>query len=63
MKTTLKEIKYIINNQTFLIRDPEKGDPVTPCMDVYESKIQYDRILEKLKLIIVVVVAVLATST
>ena len=34
--------------------DTEKGDPVTPCMDVYKSKIQSDGSLDKLKLIIVV---------
>ena len=33
-KETLKDIKNIINNKTFLMDDPEKGDPVTPCMDV-----------------------------
>ena len=31
-----------------------KGEPVTPCMDVYKAKIQSDGSLEKLKLIIVV---------
>ena len=34
--------------------DPEKGDPVTTCMDVYKAKIQYNGTLDKLKLIIVV---------
>ena len=34
--------------------DQEKGDPVTPCMYVYKSKIQYDGSRDKLKLIIVV---------
>ena len=29
------------------------GEPVTPCMDVYKSKIQYDGSLDKLKLRIV----------
>ena len=33
--------------------DPEKGYPVTPCMDVYKANIQYDGSLDKLKLIIV----------
>ena len=36
------------------MEDPRKGEPVTPCMDVYKSKIQYDVIIYKLKLIIVV---------
>ena len=39
MKVTLKEIKNIINNQTFMIEDPKDGEPVTPCMDVYKAKI------------------------
>ena len=43
-----------INNQNFLVEDPENGEPVTPCMDVYKAKIQSDGIVDKLKLIIVV---------
>ena len=35
LKSTLKEIKNLINNQTFLIEDQNEGKPVTPCMDVY----------------------------
>ena len=54
LKENLKEIKNIINNQTFLIEDQNEGEPVTPCMDVYKSKIQSDGILDKLKLRIVV---------
>ena len=50
----MKEIKNLINNHNFLIEDTEKYDPVTPCMDVYKSKIQSDGSLEKLKLIIAV---------
>ena len=34
--------------------DPEKSEPVTPFMDVYKAKIQYNGSLDKLKLIIVV---------
>ena len=34
LKATLKEIKNLINNQTFVIEDPEDGEPVTPCIDV-----------------------------
>ena len=30
--------------------DPEKGYPVTPCMDVYKANIQSDGSLEDLKL-------------
>ena len=34
LKATLKEIKNLINNQTFIIEDTKDGEPVTPCMDV-----------------------------
>ena len=34
--------------------DPEKGDPVTPCMDFYKAKMKSDGSLDKLKLRIVV---------
>ena len=54
LKETLKEIKNRINNQTFLVEDQNEGEPVTPCMDVYKAKIQYDGSLDKLKLRIVV---------
>ena len=54
MKATLKKIKNIINNQTFMIDDPKDGEPVTPCMDVYKAKIQSDGSPDKLKLRIVV---------
>ena len=53
-KETVKEIKNLINNQTFLIEDPKDDEPVTPCMDVYKAKIQFDGNLDKLKLRIVV---------
>ena len=53
-KATLKEIKNLINNQTFIIEDPKDGETVTPCMDVYKAKIQSDGSLDKLKLRIVV---------
>ena len=54
LKETLKEIKNLINNQTFLVEDPKKDEPVTPCMDVYKAKIQSDGSLDKVKLRIVV---------
>ena len=38
LKATLKEIKNLINNQTFMIEDPKDCEPVTPCMDVYKEK-------------------------
>ena len=34
LKATLKEIKNLINNQTFLIEDQNEGELVTPCLDV-----------------------------
>ena len=54
LKSTLKGIKNLINNQTIIVEDPEKDDPVTPCMDVYKANIQSDGSLDKLKLRIVV---------
>ena len=54
LKATLKEIKNLTNNQTFMIEDPKDGEPVTPCMDIYKAKIQSDGSLYKLKLRIVV---------
>ena len=54
LKATLKEINNIINNPTFLIEDQNEGEPVTPCMDVFKAKIQYDGSLDKLKLRVVV---------
>ena len=53
-KSTMKEIKNLINNQTFLMDDPDQGYPVTSCRDVYKSKIQSDGSLGKLNLRIVV---------
>ena len=54
LKATFKEIKNIINNQTFLIEDPKDGEPVTPCMDVYKAKIQSYGSMDNLKVRIVV---------
>ena len=54
LKSTLKEIKSLISNQTFLIEDQNEGEPVTPCMDMYKANIQSDVSLDKLKLIILV---------
>ena len=54
LKATFKEIKNLINNQTFMIEDPNHDEPVTPCMDVYKAKIQSDGSLDKFKLKIVV---------
>ena len=54
LKSTLKEIKNIINNQNFPIEDQNEGEPVTTCMDVYKAKIQSDGSIDKLNLRIVV---------
>ena len=54
LKLTQNEIKNLINNQNFLVEDPKKGEPVTPCMDVYKAKVQSDGSLGKLKLRILV---------
>ena len=54
LKATLKEIKNIINNHTFLIEYRTEGETVTTCMDVYKTKIQSDGSIDKLKLRIVV---------
>ena len=40
--------------KTKVIEDQNEVEPVTPCMDVYKAKIQYDGSLDKLKLSIVV---------
>ena len=50
LKETQKEIKYLINNKNFLVEDPQKGEPDTTCIDVYNVKIQSDGSLDKLKL-------------
>ena len=54
LKATQKEIKIIINNQTFLVQEPVKGEPVTLCMDVYKTKIRSGGSQDKLKLSILV---------
>ena len=50
----MKDTKNLINNQTFLVQEPEKGEPVNPCMGIYKAKIQSYGILHKLTLRIVV---------
>ena len=54
LKATLKEIRNLIINHNFLVQDPEKVEPVTPCMDIYKAKIQSDGSIDKLKLRVVV---------
>ena len=54
LKEKQKWIKNQIENQTFLVQDPEKGEPVTTCMDFYKAKIQSGGSLDNLKLRILV---------
>ena len=54
LKDTLKKIKILIKNKTNLVQDTEKGEPVTPYMDVCKSKIQSDGSIDKLYLRILV---------
>ena len=54
LKAAQKEIKNLINNCHFLVQEPDKGEILTPSMDVYKAKIQSDGSLDKLKLRIVV---------
>ena len=54
LKAMLKYIKNIIKNQTFTVQYPEKGEPVTPCMDVLKAKIQSGESIDNIKLRIAV---------
>ena len=45
LKTTLKDIKNLINNQTFLVQGPKRGKTLTPCMDMYKSKLNSVKVL------------------
>ena len=42
------------SNLVEVLDDPEKGDPVIPCLYVYKGNIQSDGSIEKLKLRILV---------
>ena len=55
LKEALRKINNLINDQNFLVEDPEKDDPVNPCLDIYRDKIQSDVSIDKLKLRIVVI--------
>ena len=39
LKSTFKYIKNIFNKHNFIMNDPDNGDPVTPCIYVYKSKV------------------------
>ena len=53
-KSNSKGDKNLINNETFLVLEPEKVDPVTPCIDFYKAKIQSGGSLDKLNMRILV---------
>ena len=38
LKETFKDIRNLINIQTFITDEPEKVDPVTPLMGIYKAK-------------------------
>ena len=42
--------KNIINNHTSLVQELEKGEHITPCVDVNKAKIQSDGSIDKLNL-------------
>ena len=46
LKATLKEIKNLIKNNTFFVEDPEKYEPVNPCMGVYKANVKSDGSLD-----------------
>ena len=54
LKATLKEIKKFMDDQNFLVQEPDKGETVTPYMDFYKDKIQSDGSLDKFKLRILI---------
>ena len=47
-------MKNLTNNKNFLMDEPDKGDTVKLCMDVYKANIRYYGSLDKLKFRIVV---------
>ena len=44
----MKNVKNLNKNKTFIVEDPNKGEPVIQCMDLYKAKIHFDGSLEKL---------------
>ena len=47
LKSTLKEIKNLINNQKFLVETQNEGEPATTCMDVYKAKLNQMEVLTR----------------
>ena len=37
LQESMKEIRILIINQTFLVQEPEKDEPMNPCMNVYKG--------------------------
>ena len=54
VESNFERDKNLINNQNFIINDPEKGETATPCTDVYKAKIQSDGSIKNLNLTILV---------
>ena len=53
LKATIKYNKNLISNQKLIMDEPEKGDTITSCMDVYKTNVQSDVSIDKLKFKIV----------
>ena len=45
IKATQKGIKNSINDQNFLVQEPDTVKSMTPCMDVYSEKINLMEVL------------------
>ena len=54
LQAKIKNIFFVKLDMRYADYFPKDGEPVTPCMDVYKTKIQSDGSLDKLKLRIVV---------
>jgi hypothetical protein len=54
LQSVRKEFKTLVNNNTFVLDNPNKGENVTPIMETFKVKILSDGSLDKLKTRIVV---------
>jgi len=54
LQSVCKELKTLIDNNTFVLDTPNKGESVTPIMETFHVKILSDGTLDKLKTRIVV---------
>jgi hypothetical protein len=54
LKSVKSEFKTLVNNNTFVLDTPKKGETVTPIMETFKVKILSDDCLDKLKTRIVV---------